>query len=189
MLTGPRQAGKTTLLRRVLGDTHAYVSLEEIGPRRLAIEDPVRFMATYEPPVVIDEVQHAPELMSLVKARVDERRHTYGQYVLSGSQNLLLNQRVTESLAGRVDVLELSSLTFRERSSQSMRPFPWQPDPADAEPESGAPDVTSSQDFPVGGGRCTHLSRPGHGGCGCWSPTNCSVQSASWYRGRPLSCR
>ena len=90
VLTGPRQSGKTTLLKRLFGVRHAYVSLEPPDVRAAAISDPRGFLDMYPPPAIFDEVQYAPELLPYVKERVDAHRARTGQYLLTGSQNLLL---------------------------------------------------------------------------------------------------
>jgi hypothetical protein len=125
VLTGPRQAGKTTLLRRLFGESHRFVSLDLTDVRAAAITDPRGFLAAFPPPVILDEVQHAPELLSYVKERIDTQRHLRGQFLLSGSQNLLLMQQISETLAGRTAVLHLLPLSLREAAGQSGAPPPW----------------------------------------------------------------
>ena len=126
MLTGPRQAGKTTLLQHALATTHRYVSLDAPDAREAAVTDPRGFLAAYPPPVILDEVQNAPALLSYVKERIDEERGARGQWVLTGSQNLLLAAGVTESLAGRVALLRLLPLSLRELARDPDRPLPWE---------------------------------------------------------------
>jgi len=126
MLTGPRQAGKTTLLRHALAGTHRYVSLDTSEMREAAITDPRGFLAAFPAPVILDDVQNAPALLSYVKERIDEDRSARGQWVLSGSQNLLLAAGVTESLAGRVALLRLLPLSLRELARDPDRPLPWE---------------------------------------------------------------
>jgi uncharacterized protein len=126
MLTGPRQAGKTTLLRHALAGTHRYVSLDAPETREAAVTDPRGFLAAFPAPVILDEVQNAPALLSYVKERIDEDRGARGQWVLSGSQNLLLAAGVTESLAGRVALLRLLPLSLRELARDPERPLPWE---------------------------------------------------------------
>ena len=103
VLTGPRQSGKTTLLRHLFGKDYGYLSLELPDVRAAAEEDPRSFLARFPPPVIYDEVQFAPGLLPYVKERIDEDHGRAGQFLLSGSQNLLLNERITESLPGRGD--------------------------------------------------------------------------------------
>ncbi|MBI3042900.1 MAG: ATP-binding protein [Betaproteobacteria bacterium] len=125
VLTGPRQSGKTTLLRRRFGALR-YVSLEPPDVRAAALADPRGFLAHWAPPVILDEIQHAPELLPFIKEAVDERRSRTGQYLLSGSQNLLLMRSVSESLAGRAAVLRLLPLSRRELDAQPDAPLPWE---------------------------------------------------------------
>lgn len=125
VLTGPRQSGKTTLLRRLCRDTATYVSLETPDVRAAAVEDPRGFLQLYPPPVIFDEVQYAADLLPYIKERIDEDRHRAGQYFLTGSQNLLLLEKVTESLAGRAAILKLLPISRREEEGLLERPFPW----------------------------------------------------------------
>lgn len=126
VLTGPRQSGKTTLLKTLFGASHGYVSLEPPDIRAAALNDPRGFLALYPPPVIFEEVQYAPELLPYVKERIDAHRDRRGQYLLTGSQNLLLLERVTESLAGRAAILRLLPLSWRESLSQPDAPLPWE---------------------------------------------------------------
>jgi predicted AAA+ superfamily ATPase len=125
VVTGPRQSGKTTMLRRQFGETHRYVSLEIPDLRLAADTDPRGFLAAHPPPVVFDEVQHAPDLLPYIKESIDRDRAARGRYILTGSQNLLMLEKVTESLAGRSAWLTLWPLTGRELAGQSERGFPW----------------------------------------------------------------
>ncbi|PIZ25647.1 MAG: GTP-binding protein, partial [Chloroflexi bacterium CG_4_10_14_0_8_um_filter_57_5] len=100
-LVGPRQSGKTTLLEQLFGETIPIVSLEPPDVRLSALNDPRGFLALYPPPIVFDEIQYVPGLLPYIKEKIDERRNQAGQFILTGSQNLLLMQHVTESLAGR----------------------------------------------------------------------------------------
>ena len=144
MLTGPRQAGKTTLLRHALASTHRYVSLDAPDTREAAVTDPRGFLAAFPAPVILDEVQNAPALLSYVKERIDADRGARGQWVLSGSQNLLLAAGVTESLAGRVAMLRLLPLSLRELARDPDRPLPWEqplrPPAAETDPSALPPD-------------------------------------------------
>lgn len=125
VLTGPRQSGKTTLLKRIFGKTHGYVSLELPDVQVVANSDPRGFLEAYKPPVIFDEVQHAPYLLAYVKERIDADRNRTGQYMLTGSQNLLLMEKVTESLAGRAAMLKLLPLSLSELQGGPGRVFPW----------------------------------------------------------------
>ena len=126
VLTGPRQSGKTTLLKHIFGEKYRYVSLEPPDIRMAAIEDPRWFLEMYPPPVIFDEVQYAPELLPYIKEKIDAERERYGQYLITGSQNLLLIERVTESLAGRAAMLRLLPLTRRESEGLPKKQLPWE---------------------------------------------------------------
>ncbi|MBU0469432.1 MAG: ATP-binding protein [Candidatus Omnitrophica bacterium] len=120
LITGPRQSGKTTLVQQVLGKKYQYVSLDELDVRSLAIEDPRAFLRQYAAPVIIDEIQNAPELLSYIKALVDKNRSP-GQWILTGSQQFPLMRNVSESLAGRVAVLTLYPFALDEMTKR-LRP-------------------------------------------------------------------
>ncbi|MGE3948107.1 MAG: ATP-binding protein [Blastocatellales bacterium] len=126
VLTGPRQSGKTTLLRRIFGEKFGYVSLEPPDVRAAAMEDPRGFLETYASPVILDEVQFAPDLLFYIKERIDANRSRAGQYLLTGSQNLLIGEKITESLAGRAAILRLMPLSRREINGIAGAPLPWE---------------------------------------------------------------
>jgi hypothetical protein len=111
-LTGPRQSGKTTLVRETFPDAR-YVSLEDPDQRRFATEDARDFLGQFSGTVVLDEVQRTPELFSYIQGRVDERGEP-GQFILSGSQNFLLLEAVSQSLAGRAAILHLLPFSLGE---------------------------------------------------------------------------
>ena len=113
LLTGARQTGKTSLLRRVFPRA-SFVSLDLPSLARQAEEDPAAFLAGHPEPVLIDEVQYAPALFRHLKAAIDARRHAPGRFLMTGSQKLALMQWVSESLAGRAVVLELDTLSSTE---------------------------------------------------------------------------
>src|SRR5216110_2977394 len=112
VLTGPRQSGKTTLLRHQFGRTHRYLSLELPDVRAAAASDPRGFLELNPPPVIFDEIQYAPGLLPYIKENIDAQRGARGRYLLTGSQNLLMAERVTESLAGRAAMLRLLPLAY-----------------------------------------------------------------------------
>ncbi len=123
LVTGPRQVGKTTMLRKLMeGSDRSYVSLDDLGERSLAREDPELFLQMHKPPVLIDEVQYAPELFTYIKIYVDTRQEP-GAFWLTGSQVFRLMDGVQESLAGRVAVLSLTSLAQAEICGSPMPPF------------------------------------------------------------------
>ncbi len=126
VLTGPRQSGKTTLLKTLFADNYGYVSLETPDIRASAIEDPRGFLEMHRPPVIYDEVQYAPGLLPYIKERIDGQRHLAGQYLLTGSQNLLLMEKITESLAGRAAILRLLPLSAREAAGNPHALLPWE---------------------------------------------------------------
>jgi len=109
LITGPRQSGKTTLLRHEFGATHRYVSLDRPDVRARALADPVAFLADNPPPAALDEIQRAPELLQYLKQLIDEDRRP-GQWLLSGSQIFPLMQAIGQTLAGRVAVRLLGNL-------------------------------------------------------------------------------
>jgi len=136
VLTGPRQSGKTTLLRHLFGKSHQYISVEPPDVRAAALGDPRGFLELYAPPVIVDEIQHAPGLLSYIKEWIDEHRARPGQFLLTGSQNLLLAEQVSESLAGRAAMLRLPPLTHRELLKQRSRPLVWEQTRARATPQA-----------------------------------------------------
>lgn len=123
LVTGPRQVGKTTMLQKLMkGTDRSYVSLDDLNERSLAKTDPEMFLQIHKPPVLIDEVQYAPELFTYIKIIVD-KNHNPGDFWLTGSQVFKLMQGVSESLAGRVAVLSLTALSQAEICKGEMRPF------------------------------------------------------------------
>ena len=114
VLTGPRQSGKTTLVRTLFGASHRYCSLDDPAVRARALTDPGLVLQEFPPPVILDEIQYAPVLLPLVKREIDRQRDAKGRFVLTGSQAFPLMAGVTESLAGRAAVLSLLSLSLRE---------------------------------------------------------------------------
>lgn len=126
VLTGPRQSGKTTLLRHLFGHGYGYLSLELPDIRASAEEDPRSFLARFPPPVIYDEVQFVPGLLPYIKERIDAERGRPGQFLLSGSQNLLLNERITESLPGRAAILQLLPMSRREIGGNVNAPLLWE---------------------------------------------------------------
>lgn len=125
LITGPRQVGKTTMLKKLIkeeGKNRNYVSLDDLQVRSLAKSDPAMFFQLYKPPIFIDEVQYAPELFTYIKISIDENQNP-GDFWLSGSQLFKLTEQVSESLAGRVALLHLSPLSQREICKVKTTPF------------------------------------------------------------------
>jgi predicted AAA+ superfamily ATPase len=126
VLTGPRQSGKTTLLKRLFGGRYRYASLELPDVQAAAVSDPRGFLDLHRPPIIFGEVQYAPRLLPYIKERIDAERRRPGQYFLTGSQNLLLVQEISESLAGRAAVLRLLPLAWREAVGHPGARLPWE---------------------------------------------------------------
>ncbi|MGN0469100.1 MAG: ATP-binding protein [Acutalibacteraceae bacterium] len=123
LVTGPRQVGKTTMLKKMMeGTDRGYVSLDDLTERNLAKTDPELFLQLHKPPVLIDEVQYAPELFTYIKVYVDAH-HQPGAFWLTGSQVFKLMTGVQETLAGRVAVLSLTSLSGAEISRADLTAF------------------------------------------------------------------
>ncbi len=127
VVTGPRQSGKTTLLRTMFSKTHHFVSLEDPDIRMRVREDPLVLFERYPPPVIIDEIQYIPELLSFIKTKIDEKRKP-GQWILTGSQNFILMEGISQSLAGRAAVLSLLPFSIAERldyGDKTLEPSLW----------------------------------------------------------------
>lgn len=125
LLTGPRQSGKTTMLRALSKEENKgreYVSLDDLTTRDMAKNDPALFLQIHKPPVFIDEVQYAPELFTYIKIHIDEH-HNPGDFWMTGSQIFRLMRGVQESLAGRVALLHMSPLSQREIIGADCIPF------------------------------------------------------------------
>ena len=125
LVTGPRQSGKTTMLKNLAEKENIgreYVSLDDLTVREMAKNDPAMFMQLHKPPVLIDEVQFAPELFTYIKIHID-KYHNPGDFWMTGSQIFRLMQGVSESLAGRVALLHMSPLSAREIDGRAPLPF------------------------------------------------------------------
>lgn len=123
LVTGPRQVGKTTMLQKLMEKTNrSYISLDDLNNRNLAKTDPELFLQLHKPPILIDEVQYAPELFTYIKIHVDKNGNP-GDFWLTGSQIFKLMRGVQESLAGRVALLSLSSLSQAEINGGNSTPF------------------------------------------------------------------
>jgi predicted AAA+ superfamily ATPase len=129
LLTGPRQVGKTTVLQRLCGRDRRYVSLDDPAVRTLAQRDPALLLQRFEPPVLIDEIQYAPALLPIIKIIVDKAR-TPGLVWLTGSQQFQVMRGVSETLAGRVAILNLLGFSRRERHRLDLDLPPFLPTPA-----------------------------------------------------------
>ena len=116
LITGPRQAGKSTLLTHLLKE-YRYVTFDDPLLRKAAADDPELFLSDHPAPLIIDEVQYVPEIFSHLKMRIDENRKSYGQYILTGSQTFQVMKGVSESLAGRIAIFQLYPFCFSEIES------------------------------------------------------------------------
>lgn len=115
IVTGPRQSGKTTLLKHLFSRSHKYVSMDNPDLRLMATKEPALFFENFVPPLIIDEIQYAPQLFPYIKIIIDKNREAKGQFLLTGSQIFPLMAKVGESLAGRIAVFTLLSLSFKEQ--------------------------------------------------------------------------
>lgn len=128
LVTGPRQCGKTTMMKKMAEDENRgrkYISLDDFAARKMAVESPNLFLQIYKPPVFIDEVQYAPQLFSYIKMYVDEYQQP-GDIWLSGSQIFKLMENVQESLAGRVGILKMN--TFSQAEIEEVESSPFRPE-------------------------------------------------------------
>jgi predicted AAA+ superfamily ATPase len=127
LITGPRQVGKTTLLEMCAKESRQYVTLDDLDVRQMAQNDPGLFIQTYKPPLIIDEVQYAPQLFSYIKIAVDRQKNNKeknGMFWITGSQKFHLMKGITESLAGRVAIVDLLGLSQAEiENREKNRPF------------------------------------------------------------------
>lgn len=121
LVTGVRQVGKTTLLKH-LGKNRDYVTLDDYKERVMAVKEPELFLQRHEPPVIIDEIQYAPNLLSYIKIAVDNSEKR-GMYWLAGSQKFHMMKNVTESLAGRVALINLMGFSLKEIDGLNQIPF------------------------------------------------------------------
>ena len=119
LLTGVRQAGKSSLLKNLLKETE-YITLDKVLYAQEAEENPTKFLNRFENQVIIDEIQYAPSLFRDLKIKVDENRNIKGKWILTGSQQFVLMQKVSESLAGRVRILNLGTLSAIELNNANL---------------------------------------------------------------------
>jgi predicted AAA+ superfamily ATPase len=114
-LTGPRQSGKSTLLKKTFGRTHEFISFDEPLIRQRALSDPELFLDNIEEPVIFDEIQYAPELLSYLKILIDKERNKRGRFILTGSQQFNLIKNLSDTLAGRIGLLTLLPFSKQEK--------------------------------------------------------------------------
>jgi predicted AAA+ superfamily ATPase len=125
LITGPRQVGKTTMLRNLMGQeniSREYITLDDLTEREIAKNDPKMFFQIHKPPLFIDEVQYAPEIFTYIKIHID-KNYRPGDFWLTGSQVFKLMDGVRESLAGRVALLSMSSMSQAEICGAVTEPF------------------------------------------------------------------
>ena len=127
LLTGARQTGKSSLLQKMFNELE-YITLDSIQYAAQAKENPDYFLSNFKQPVILDEIQYAPELFRHIKLLVDQNRIDYGQWILTGSQKFELMQSVGDSLAGRIRIIHLetlSALEIRQQSVDNLTDFIW----------------------------------------------------------------
>ena len=126
LLTGPRQVGKTTFLKHIAEPTRKYVSFDDPDARLMAKEDPAMFFRRYSPPVLIDEIQYAPNILQYIKIHVDNHRQP-GMFWLTGSQQFLMMKGISETLAGRIGIMNLLGFSGSERYNSKLHTTPFIP--------------------------------------------------------------
>jgi len=122
LITGARQVGKSTFVKSIKEDDRTYITLDDLNLRSLANSDPKLFLMNYQGPLIIDEIQYAPNLFPYIKMEVDNSNEK-GKYWLTGSQKFELMKNVSETLAGRVAILEMSSLSYAEKKGFKSKVF------------------------------------------------------------------
>ncbi len=149
MVVGARQVGKTTILQKLSSSGRTYVSLDDPLLLDLARSDPALFLQRFPGNVLIDEIQYAPGLLPYIKMEVDNQ-HQAGRFWLTGSQQFHLMNEVTESLAGRVGIIQMLGLSLRERLGRNSTDKPFLPTPAELENRSADnPDLTLKELFDI----------------------------------------
>jgi predicted AAA+ superfamily ATPase len=111
---GPRQSGKSTMLKKLLGKKYTYVTFDDFELKELFFSDPKKFISRYDNHVIFDEAQYIPELFPLIKQAVDEDRSNYGKFVVTGSGQFLMGKHISESLAGRIGLVPLLPMQYSE---------------------------------------------------------------------------
>ena len=124
-IAGPRQSGKSTMLKHLLAKKYRYVTFDDVRMRNLFQDDPEAFMIQNNDHVIIDEVQKAPDIMDYIKREVDADRSRYGKFVLTGSSQFLMMKQISESLAGRIGILSLLPFEYSEAPARSHGVIAW----------------------------------------------------------------
>ncbi|MCF8345129.1 MAG: AAA family ATPase, partial [Bacteroidales bacterium] len=122
-VTGPRQSGKTTLVKNIFKD-YKYVNFEDIVAREFAISDPKGFLLAFGDKLIIDEAQHVPDIFSYIQVSIDADKSR--RFVLTGSQNFLLLEKITQSLAGRVAIFYFLPFSNEELDGTKYQLDHWQ---------------------------------------------------------------
>lgn len=124
VITGPRQAGKSTLLQKLFGKTHTYTALDDPITREEALADPRMFLESLGAKAIIDEIQYAPHLLSYLKIAIDQDRDKRGRFILTGSQQFTMMKEIGETLAGRIGIAELLPFSLSEmKKALGKEPF------------------------------------------------------------------
>ncbi len=118
-IMGPRQSGKSTMVKKLLGEKYTYVSFDDFEIKDLFYSDPKKFISRYNNRIIFDEVQYIPELFPLLKQAIDEDRMNYGKFVITGSGQFLMSKHISESLAGRIGLIPLLPLQFEENKAKN----------------------------------------------------------------------
>ena len=118
-IMGPRQSGKSTMVKKLLGEKYTYVSFDDFEIKDLFYSDPKKFINRYNNRIIFDEVQYIPELFPLLKQAIDEDRMNYGKFVITGSGQFLMSKHISESLAGRIGLIPLLPLQFEENKAKN----------------------------------------------------------------------
>lgn len=118
-IMGPRQSGKSTMVKKLLGEKYSYVSFDDFEIKDLFYSDPKKFINRYSNRVIFDEAQYIPELFPLLKQAIDEDRMNYGKFVITGSGQFLMSKHISESLAGRIGLIPLLPLQFEENKAKN----------------------------------------------------------------------
>ena len=137
LVCGARQVGKTTLLRTAAEQGRAFVSLDDPDIRTLARKDPALFLQSYPPPIIIDELQYAPQILPLVKMTIDRHPDMCGQFWFTGSQQFHLMRDASESLAGRIGILDLGGISQGEEFGRTGDDVFLVPDTLDTQTSFG----------------------------------------------------
>ncbi len=113
-IMGPRQSGKSTMVRQLLGSTFTYLTFDDFETKDLFYSDPKKFLSRYSNRIIFDEAQYIPELFPLIKLAIDDDRMNYGKFVITGSGQFLMSKHVSESLAGRIGLIPLLPMQYSE---------------------------------------------------------------------------